>query len=363
MARHNNSDGGGILGRSTRPLRREDLNLFTEQLASLTASGVPLAPALAELSHELRGGRLGALLERVRADVEGGTSLEEALGRHGEAIPPLYSSLVRVGERTGNLPAVLQQLSAFGQRYLWLRYRLQVAMAYPTVLFVLLLIFLGFFVTHVMAQFEDLYASFGRDLPLLSAWVLGLGRGLLHWGLPAGGGLAILALILRGIARGPRFDIPWERLKMVVPFFGPVYRTVLSARFFRALSLMLAHGAPIAESLRLAGLATGSALFSRAAQQAAMAVTQGEGVSDALGATGVLRRTHCWILEQGERNGKFPVVLERLADTCDQEAERLEQNSLSMVGPGMVIVCGVLVGAAVIACFIPVLQVSGFIGG
>ncbi|MCF6286999.1 MAG: type II secretion system F family protein, partial [Candidatus Hydrogenedentes bacterium] len=312
MTWHSNSDGGGILGRNERPLRTEDLNLFTEQLASLTASGVPLAPALAELSHELRGGRLGALLERVWSDVEGGTSLEEALGRQGDAIPPLYSSLVRVGERTGNLPAVLQQLSQFGQRYLWLRYRLQVAMAYPVVLLAALLLFLGGFVPHVMGQFEELYASFGRDLPLLSAGVLGFGRGLWRWGLPAGGCLAALSviqfLLLRSSIWSSRLLLPWERLKLAAPLFGPVYQTVLSARFFRALSLMLAHGAPIAESLHLAGLATGSAYFSQAARQAAAAVMQGEGVSDALRATGVLRRTHCWILQQGERNGKFPIM-------------------------------------------------------
>lgn len=355
-------DRPGLFSGQGSPLRLEDLNLFTDQLASLTSSGVPLAPALGELARELQGRRIGAVLNRLHADIEGGDSLEEALARHGDVIPPLYGSLVRVGERTGNLPEVLRQLSEFGQRYLWFRYRLQVAMAYPAVLLFVLLLFLAVFVPNVIGEFEVIFLQFGYEMPFLSALVLGAGRGLIHVGIPVAAVCFLLLLVLPLLFRGSRSRRFLDRVKISIPLFGPIYQTVVSARFYRALSLMLSHGIPILESLHLAGLATGSALFTEAARQAADEVAGGEAVGDSLKSTGVFRKTHVWIMQQGERNGKFPEALARLADGCDQEADRLEQASLTQIGPGIVVFCGVFVGLFVVASFLPIFKFIGLIG-
>lgn len=345
--------------RESKPLSADDLNLFTTQLASLIRSGVPLAPALSELSQDLGRGRLCRVLEGLAADVAGGQSLEDALRATGEAVPPLYVSLVRVGERTGNLPAVLQQLSQFGQRYLWLRYRLQVAMAYPLVLASVLLIFLGLFVPHIMVQFGEIYDSFGVELPVLSVFVWKVGGWVLPLGLPLLASFAVVLLTLRLLRLRGYFRHPIDRLALALPYLGPVVYSVAAARFFRALSLLLAHGAPIVESLHLASLASGNAIFELHITQAAGRIAQGEGVSDALRDTGLLRRSHAWMLQQGERNGTFTESIASLAETCDAEAQRLEEHGLALLGPAAVTVCGVLVGAAVIASFLPVFQLTG----
>ncbi len=352
---------GAARRREGRPLSAADLNLFTSQLASLTRSGVPLAPALTELSRDLGRGRLGRVLENLASDVAGGESLEEALRAEGDAVPPLYISLVRVGERTGNLPGVLQQLSQFAQRHLWLRYRLQVAMAYPLILAVVLTLFMGVFVPHVMGQFAEIYSSFGKELPELSQAVLQVGYWVLPLGLPLLATIACVAVVLRLLRGWGRLRRPIDHLALRVPYLGPVIYTVVAARFFRALSLLLAHGAPIVESLHLAGLASGNAVFEQKIGRAAGRIAQGEGVSDAVRETGLLRRSHGWMLQQGERNGKFTETLGSLADSCDTEAQRLEKSGLALLGPAAVTVCGVLVGIAVIACFLPVFQMGGVI--
>ena len=345
-----------------RPLGIGDLSVLTEQLGSLTASGVPLAPALGELAKEMGGRRAKTLLETLRVKVEGGSSLEEALEGLGDQVPPLYRALVRVGERTGNLPEVLRQLTAFGQRYMWLRHQVQIAVLYPAILFMLTLLFLGVFVPHVLTQFDEIYASFGRELPPLTQWVLWLGQGLLYGLIPASIALlgAVAVVYLGGRRRGG--SLAWERIKLSVPFFGPIYRTVLSARFLRALSLLLAHGAPIVESLHLAGLASNSTVFLKGARRAAAAVSEGNDVSDSVAKGDLLKRSHGWMLRQGERNGNFTETLTRLADICDRDAERLQRHSLSILGPSLVAVCGVLVGLFVVASFVPVFQFPGIIG-
>ena len=356
---------GGRFSWSSGTLSTADLTLMTEQLGTLTASGVPLGHALRELARESRRGRLRNLLERAEADVSNGESLEAALARQGASVPPLYLSLVRVGERTGNLPAVLQQLSVFGQRYQWVRYRVQIALAYPLFLLVAMAVFLAVFVTRVMGQFEDIYSSFDRDLPGLTSAVLVTGRWMTEVGLPVIGLMLgmffILAVLFRLGYLRQRLGMPLERLKLRLPILGAVFQTVASARFFRALSMLLEHGVPIVESLHLAGLATGSPLMAETAQEAAEAVAGGEEIGAVLKKSGVFRRTHTWMMLQGERSQDFPAALDRLAATCEREAEALEKHSLSFVGPMAIAFCGVLVAIGVVACFLPIFHFPGLL--
>lgn len=355
------------LRRAERPLGLDDLNQFTEQLAALTQSGMPLAPALAELARSVRGRRFRRLLEEARFAVEGGHTLEDVFNRQGNAFPPLYVSLIRVGERTGNLLGALQQLSAYGQRHVWLRQRLLVAAAYPVFLLVALLLFLGLFVTQVIGQFGEMYAQFGAELPPLTHGVLLAGQYTARYGYPALGLLGALSiatwLVLGRAPLGSFARRVWEGLLLRCPGVGPSYQAILSARFFRALGMLLENGAPIVESLHLAGMATGSSRFAVASVRAAARVAQGESVGEALGDTGVLRRTELWMMKQGEALGDFPAALTRLADLCDREAANRQQTTLATVGPVLVTLCGILVGLSVVACFLPIFQFATLVHG
>ncbi len=345
-----------------RPLGVEELNCFTEQLAGLTRSGMPLAPALAELAREVRGRRLRRVLEEVRHTVESGRTLEEAFERQGKAIPALYRNLIRVGERTGNLPGVLQQLAEYGERHIWLRQRTLLAVAYPVFLVVALLLFMGLFVTRVISQFESIYDSFGGTLPAFTGAVLVCGQWIEAVVYPALALVATLALFswfFGGRASfgslGRRY---WEALLLRFPGVGGAYQAILSARFFRALGMMLENGAPIVEALHLAGMATGSTRFASASVRAATRVAQGEPVSEALGDTGMLRRLELWMLKQGESQGDFPTALIRLADLCDRDASNRQLVTLSTLGPALVTLFGILIGIVVVACFLPIFQIS-----
>jgi type II secretory pathway component PulF len=348
-------------------LSLDELNQFTDHLAALTRSGMPLAPALAELARDARSQRLRRVLEETHHAVEGGHALEDALARHGTALPPLYLSLIRVGERTGNLPGVLLQLASYGQRHAWLRQRLLLAIAYPLFLLLAMLLFLGVFVTAVIGQFEQMYLQFGAALPGITAAVLAVGRLTASFGYPAIGLLGALAtatwMLFGRAPLGSAARRVWENLLLRCPGAGSGYQAILSARFFRALALLLENGAPIVEALHLSGTATGSSRFAAAAARAGSRVAQGTPVGEALGDTGVLRPTESWMMKQGETLGNFPGTLARLADLCDREAVRTQQNMISMLGPALVAVCGLLVGLVVVACFLPIFQFSTLIQG
>ncbi|MBX3178108.1 MAG: type II secretion system F family protein [Candidatus Hydrogenedentes bacterium] len=353
---------GGARGLANRPrsIELEDLNLFAEQLCSLSRAGMPLATALRELAHEVRGRRFRNLIDTAAREVAGGRSLGEVFERHGESFPPLYLALIRVGEHTGNLPGVLQRMIAIGHRRQWLRQRLMVAVAYPAFLLGALAVFFGLFVTEVIGQFEHMYLQFGAELPALTEAALSFGKLMRGAGLPAialFAGLTALLYWIRGyVLPGDAGRLAAEAALLRAPVVGRLYQAILTARFARALGMLLENGAPILESLQLAGIATASTRFARGMARAATRVAQGDPVAQTVAATGLLRPIDAWILKHGESAGDLPGALARLAESCDRESERGQQSALGGLGAGLVIVCGILVGLAVIACFLPVFQ-------
>ena len=358
-------DAGLSWSSAPRPLTAEDLSLLSEQLSLLTAGGMPLAPALSELAREAGGARLSSVIEDAKRVVEQGGSLEEAFSTQPGALPPIYLSLLRVGERTGNLPAILLQLSDYTARLARLRYQLQSVLAYPIVLLVFLTLFFAVFSSGVLVQFEQIFAALGGTLPFPTRVALAAGDVIQALWLPltiaAAAVLAALVLIPRLPVARERLDGVADAIRMYLPFYGPMYRAAIASRFFRSLGLLLGNGAPIVESLHLAGLATGSARFSAASMTMAAKVAQGETLGNALESSGLVRHSLCWMLRQGEAAGASVPTLMRLADSCDFETERRERNTLTVLGPGLIILLGLGVAFVVISLFMPVLQLSSLV--
>ena len=354
-----------LFSRPKRPLSSEELSLLSEQLATLVGSGLPFAASLDEMAGALRNRRLASLLGEVQDDLQRGRSLEEAFGRHADQLPPVFLSLLRAGEQTGNLPAVLRQITDYTQGLLRLKYRLQAIFAYPTLLLVFLMYFMGMFVCYVVPQFETLYAYFGRSLPGPTAWLMFIAQVTLIVGYPLA--FLFLLLMLGSVALGHalpvRSHLGWlaDNLRLRIPLVGGMYRTVLAARFCRTLGILLSNGANALESLHLAGVATGNRVYARAAHTAARHVANGERLSDAIADTGILRPSACWILTHGENHGALEATLLRLAETSDRDAERREQRLLGVLGPSMVWVFGLVVGFTVYALFLPIFQLSSLV--
>lgn len=355
----------GLFQRADRPLTAEDLGLLSEQLATLVEGGLPLSPGLKDMSTSLRKRRLRRLLAEVQRDIENGKSLDEAFGQHMGALPPIFLSLVRAGEQTGNLPAVLRQLTDYTQGLLRLKYRLQAIFAYPTLLLVFLLFFFGLFVMHVLPQFADIYNSFGRRLPgptLVVFWMGWFVMVLVYPLVVLGFFTVGLTLILGQFAalRSSVGELS-DRLKFWIPGIRGLYRTVLAARFCRTLGILLSNGTHAVEAIHLAGAAAGNRVYGRAAYLASRRVAQGTPLSEAVEQMGLLKHSTCWMLRHGESNGLLEQTLLRVAETEDREAERREQRLLGLLGPGMVWIFGILVGFVTSALYLPILKLSSLV--
>lgn len=348
--------------RRERKLSTDDLALLTEQLQAITENGLPLAPAVRALAADMHRKQLKQVLEDVGRDLERGATLEEALSKRPECFPPLYINLVRAGEQTGNLPAVLEQLSLYAQRFMNLRFALQEVLIYPLiVLFFAGVIMLGLSF-YVIPQFSEIFGAFGKSLPGPTQLVITLSAFIRAYGLLVGALLIVLvvggvvAVRMAGGSAPGRLLL--DRMQLAMPFIGPVYRTSSTGRFSRALGMLLSNGAGIVESLHLAFAATDNAVFERAGRGVVAKVANGEGVAKALAATGQFRKSVCWMLEHGERRGMLDQTLLRLADACEREVTRQDKALLIFLGPVLTVIVGITIGAIVVAMFMPILQLS-----
>ncbi|MBI4557357.1 MAG: type II secretion system F family protein [Candidatus Hydrogenedentes bacterium] len=363
---------------SAKPSRLgwQDLSVLTEQLQVFTQRHLPLPSALGFMAKEAQSGKLRSVLEDVQKHVEMGESLEQAMGRHSDAFPPVFLSLIRAGEQTGNLPAVLNHLATYSNRMTDVRNALREMLAYPAFLLVAALAMLGFLSSVVMPQFEGIYQEFGKELPKSTQIALSVHytlQFLMSGGaLVVAGKLLLLVAVVTAIVLAPRFIRHWfgennvlnmilEKIKISFPVLGPVYTTTLVGRFCRTLGLLLSSRAQTTESLILAGTTAGSGLFRQAGLDAAMMVSKGETMTNALSHTRLFRPSFLWLLGQAEQHGEVGEALVNLAEVCEREVSHWARLATVLVGPLFVAVIGLLVLFTLLAVFLPVINLSSVV--
>jgi len=354
-------------------LTAKDVAFLTEQLLTITHSGLPLSPALKELGKDVRRRRVRRVVKDIQKRLDAGASLEEALNAHPEAFSQVYLSLIRAGERSGNLPGVLSQLVAYANRQVEVRSRLEEVIAYPLFLIIAVVTMLTVFSIVVLPNFEGIFATFGKQLPWPTRAAFAIGhffRGIGKLFLLATpqqllyGGLGLLALWLvvrvgRTTEWGARIA---DRIKLRLPFFRTIYAASLIERFSRCLGMLLKNQAQAPESIILAAAATGSPSFRGAGMGAALLVSHGERLVSALAGTRRFRRSYLWILGNAEEHGRVPDALLSLAESYEREVTRRTRLLLTMSGPALTVAMGLIIAFVVIAMFLPIFRLGALVG-
>ncbi len=365
----------GAWARFARPgqtLKAEEVALLSDQLWTIARGGMPLAPSVALLAQDARSRRVRRILTEVQGVLESGGSLAEALGRSGAGLPSAMLSLIRAGEQTGNLPAVLAQMSKHYGRLTEARNAMRQAAAYPVFLLAAACVLMTVMCVVILPELADVYGGLGGRLPWptriiygLSMWIGGLfGQGTA--GVWAGLLLSLLVIRLclgmsaRGRAARMRMQ---EWFQYRCPFFGPLYAAAITECFARVLGLLITNRAQAPEGLVLAGMASGSLRVARASQDAAVLVRNGNRLSEALAAMKVFRPSFLWVVGNAESQGELGGALLRLADSYEREVERRAATVTALAAPAVIVCVGVVFGALVIAVIMPVLQLSSLFVG
>jgi len=364
LVRDSGAPGGsrGLMGLFDRVSLR-DLALVSRQFSTMVDSGLTLVRSLSILEQQASGRRLREVLGRVRADVERGSALADALARHPQVFSSLYVNMVRAGEAGGVLDDALERLAAFLEKEFALRQKIRSAMVYPVILAVAATAALLFMTMVIIPQFVMFFRELNvGDLPLPTKVVMAASYLLRAYWFAWAPGVALSVWGFLRWLRTHRGKAWWDRAKLRLPVFGPVIRKALLARFARTLGTLLGAGVPLLQALEVTGRAADSVVVEEAVRRVRAAVREGESIALPLSQVELFPPMVVQMVRVGEEAGNLDGMLAKVADFYDTEVEAAVASLASTLEPAMIVFMGFVVGAMVISLYMPIFQLAGRAG-
>jgi type IV pilus assembly protein PilC len=330
---------------------------FTRQLSTLINAGLPILRSLRILEQQQKPGMLRIAIRYVADDVEGGATLSEAMARHNKAFDRLYTNMVRAGEVGGVLDTILFRLADFMEKNQALKSKVKGAMIYPVAVISFACAILGMMLTFVIPKFRDIFQGMGVKLPGITLFLLNTSAWVVSGGWAVLLGIPVVLVILLKLIRlsvGGRYML--DLLKLRMPIFGMIIGKSSIARFSRTLGTLLAAGVPILEALTITAETAGNDVYARALGKVREAIREGESFATPLRVARIVDPMVVNMIDVGEETGELDKMLNKVADTYDEDVESLVGNLTHMLEPVIIIVLGLIIGTIVIALFMPLVS-------
>jgi type IV pilus assembly protein PilC len=346
-----------------KKVKSKDLSVFTRQFSVMIDAGLPLVQCLEILAQQQDNKYFQQILLQVRQDVEEGSTLAAAMGRHPRVFDQLYANMVEAGETGGILDLILQRLSTFIEKIVKLKRDIVSAMIYPAAVVLLAVAAVAVIMIFVIPQFQQIFLGLlgpGEQLPLPTRIVVGISNFLAGWG-----GLAILGTIIGTvIAVRSYYKVPAgrkniDRILLKIPILGDIFHKIAVARFSRTLSTLLSSGVPILQSLDITARTSGNVIIEEAITKVRAGVERGENFVDPLKATEVFPHMVAQMIGIGEQTGALDAMLGKIADFYEAEVDSAIANLLTLMEPLLIGFLGVTIGSIVIAMYLPLFTLIG----
>ncbi len=345
-----------------KKISEKDICFFTRQLATMLKAGVPLLQTFDIVSRGHGNPAVSRLLQEIRADVETGTSLNQAFRRYPQYFDPLFCNLVAAGEQAGILEALLARLATYKEKTLAIKGKIRSALFYPIAILAVAFIVTAVIMIWVVPAFKSVFSSFGAELPLPTLVVIWLSDQFVRYWY---GLLAVMiiasSLFLRAWKRSPAMQAATDRLLLKLPVFGEVVRKAIIARWTRTLSTMFAAGVPLVESLESVGGAAGNAVYHQATRKIAAAVNSGTSLMMAMQNTQVFPSMVTQMVAIGEESGALDQMLAKVAEFYEDEVDQSVASLSSLMEPAIMVILGVLIGGLVIAMYMPIFKLGSVV--
>jgi len=349
--------------RSKSKVKREEVIHFTQQLAVMIETGVPISEALQCLREQAQTHAFAAVLDDVTSSVQGGSQLSAALRRHPAVFPAIMVSLVRASEVSGTMGPMLERVSGYLTKELHTMRQVRSALTYPIFMLVMAATVTGFLLAVVLPKFATIYEGRGATLPAPTRLLMGINDVIVMywWAILIGGGaLGFAIMMFRQSVRGRR-AIDW--LKLNIPIIRNLYTQLYISRACRTMGTMLSSGVSMLDMIAVVRDVTENVHFQEMWDQVDQRLKGGAQFSDTLAASKLVPKSVSQMVRSGERSGRLGQVLSRVAEFSEQEFDRAVKTTTQFIEPLMVGVMGMVVGFIAIALLLPIFSVGKVVGG
>jgi type IV pilus assembly protein PilC len=344
-------------------VKAEDIAVFSRQLATMLAAGIPLVQAFEIVGAGHEKPAMQKLILDIKSDIEGGTSLHEALARHPLYFDDLFVNLVEAGEQAGALEGLLDKIATYKEKSEAIKKKVKKALFYPTAVLVVAVIVTIILLLFVIPQFEDLFKNFGADLPAFTQMVINLSRFVQHDGLYLAAviGAAVWAFFYFYKRSRPMRTF-LDRMSLKFPIIGPILNKAAIARFARTLSTMFAAGVPLVEALESVAGACGNIVYEDAVMKMRDEVATGQRLQRAMENTGKFPNMVVQMIAVGEESGALDSMAGKVAQFYEDDVDAAVDSMSSLLEPLIMAILGVLVGGLVVAMYLPIFKLGSVVG-
>lgn len=351
-----------LFGKRAKPIKPLDIAFFTRQLATMMESGVPIVQSFEIIAEGAENPNLSKLVTTVKNDVAAGNTLADSLRQHPKYFDDLFCNLVESGEQSGRLEALLDRIATYKEKTEALKAKIKKAMTYPIAVVVVAVIVTVILLLKVVPQFQDVFSSFGADLPGFTLFVIGISEWLQSWWF-----ILLVILIATGYGytqinqRSKAFRDAQDRTLLKAPIIGKIIYEAAVARYARTLSTTFAAGVPLVEALDSVAGAAGNIVFYNAVMKIKEDVSTGTQLNFSMRTTNVFPSLAVQMAGIGEESGNLDGMLEKVADYYEAEVDNKVDNLTTLLEPMIMSVLGVLVGGLIIAMYLPIFQLGAVV--
>lgn len=350
---------GSILGKAGSKITSQDIAIFSRQMATMMQAGVPLVQSVEMIAGGATNVRLKDMLTAIKADIEGGSALSEALSKFPVQFDELYVNLVRAGESAGVLDTVLETIASYKENTEALKGKIKKALFYPAAVMAVALIVSSILLIYVVPQFENLFKGFGAELPAFTQMIVNASRFMVsYWWLVFGIIIGAGVAFVEGIKRSRNFARLVDRTMLRLPVIGKILHQSAVARFCRTLSITFKAGVPLVEALETCSGATGNIVYDEAIKRIKEDVSVGHQLNLAMKQVKLFPIMVIQMTAIGEESGALDTMLLKAAQFYEQEVNNAVDALSSLLEPLIMVFIGTFVGGLVIGLYLPIFKLA-----
>ncbi|MDO6568303.1 type II secretion system F family protein [Alteromonas sp. 1_MG-2023] len=351
-----------LFGRGGQKITAADISVFSRQIATMLAAGVTLIQSLDMISQGHAKASMRKLLGEITNEVRSGNPLSNSLRKHPDYFDDLYCDLVYTGEQSGALETIYDRIATYKEKAEALKSKIKKAMFYPIAVVVVAFIVTTILLVFVVPQFEEIFSSFGAELPAFTLLVLAISNFVQGYGIYIGIAMAAAGyLFMRAHKKSQSFRDKVDRAVLKIPVIGEILKKASIARFTRTLATTFAAGVPLIGALESSAGASGNAVYREAIMFMRKEVAGGTPMNTAMRATNVFPDMVTQMVAIGEESGSVDAMLSKIATIYESEVDDMVDGLTSLLEPMIMAVLGVVIGGLIIAMYLPIFEMGNVV--
>ena len=342
-------------------VKPKEVSLFTRQFATMIDAGLPIVQCLNILTEQSESKLLRRTIRTIQQDVEGGSTLADALAKHPKIFDDLYVNMVQAGEAGGVLNTILNRVALFIEKASKLKRKVKGAMIYPTSILGVAVLVTAILLIFVIPVFSELYGSMGKALPAptqitinISNWFVANWYYMLF-------GLVGIFVAIRTYYQTEQGRMIIDRIMLRLPVVGDLLRKVAVARFSQNMAILLSSGVPILDGLAITARTAGNKVVEKAIMDARVSISQGKTIAEPLRESKIFPPMVCQMVAVGENTGGLDGMLRKVAELYEEEVDDAVANLTALMEPLIMVVLGVVLGGLVISMYLPIFQMGSLV--